>query len=478
MATSIGSLFIKLTADTSELQTRLKAAGQLMNEFGRQFSFNQLLTSGLGGLDSKLQALSGTIKGFASQVPYVGGASAGAVEAGQSFVDFLFKSTTEMAGNIKSAEQLGIEYNTVAAAARKGGISVEEFATKWRKVDALLGQASLGGSSEAKDKLKKWGLIGLEDKSGEEAFRMLADRYKELKDPMLQAAMLQDLGIRNSLELGKAMRDGAAGVDLMAESMRGLSKVEQEEIKEAVRQKKISEELFENMKTGLIAANAPRLTGINKEFQKLSDLAQHPSMIKAADLFRLTPQGNAYYIGQYTQQAIDAATKKVDQDRANKPMTEQQRLDERKRVAQLALDENVTKATERLKAQADAMEMGAEAAKAYAFNVKGATDAVRDEYQAQLQRVQLGELQKTIVSRLMAGRGIEEFNAPHPLEFGTAAAISEVNRQTAAVANQNVEQQVLNVMKQVEMENKQMLEYQRATAVAVTQMANPANLLK
>jgi hypothetical protein len=470
MATSIGNLFIKLTADTSELQTRLKAAGQLMNEFSRQFSFNQLLTSGIGGIDAKLQALSGTLKGFASQIPYVGGAITGAVSAGEGFVDFLFKSTDAMAGNIKTADRLGLDYNTVAAAAKKAGIGIDEFGMKWQKVDTLLGQAAIG-NQEAKGALARWGLSGIEDKSGDQAFRAVADRFQQLKDPMLQAAFLHDLVGKNALEMGKAMQDGAAGVDKMKEHIEQLTKAQQEQVKEAARQKKLADELGEDLKTKLTVGGAPVITATLK---KASEDIRHPSLNTLADVGILSPVAFPYsapFVGydleKRREAEIERAAGKEAQDKANEGLSEEQRRKERDRIASEALAASIKKVEDGLRGQAEAYKQGGAAIDIYRLKQQGATDAQLEGIKAIQLDMDRRKLTDQIVARLMAGAGVTEYNPPAALEFGSAAAISEINRMTAPVAGRDVQAQILEIIKQEQTDARTRTEYMRQVAEAL-----------
>src|ERR1700687_534473 len=125
MATTIGWLNMKLSADISGFQASLKTASQLAGQFSRSFNMNQLLASSLGGMEAKTAAFNATVKGMVSQIPYAGGALAGAADAGQAFVGFLRESTKEMATQIKTAEQLGVDYNDFHALVHKAGDDFE-----------------------------------------------------------------------------------------------------------------------------------------------------------------------------------------------------------------------------------------------------------------------------------------------------------------------------------------------------------------
>ncbi len=271
MATSIGNWNVKINADISSFQGALKTASKLAGEFSRQFNVNQLLGSALGGADAKIAAFTATVRNMVSQIPYVGGALSAAATGGGEFAEFLTHSTKEMASNIKSADQLGIEYNDFVAIARKAGVESDVLVRVLQHLNVEIAKATAPGGDEAAKKFAGFGLDPNELRKADpsERLRLIADSYKNLTDSVQRSEELQFIGGRAGVQAGKAFAQGAEGIDHFKTNLTQVTKAQQEEIKLAAIQIKQAQFFADNLKTKATVEFAPDLGGFLKAFQDI-----------------------------------------------------------------------------------------------------------------------------------------------------------------------------------------------------------------
>jgi hypothetical protein len=208
----IGALRVDLGINSAQFATQLKQTQAQINTFAAsaQKSF-----AGLAGGIRTLSVVASAVMGG-------------------SFL-FAIKKGIDAAGEIDDAAQrIGIsaeKFQELAYAAKLAGVEQKDFATAMEQLTRRLGEVNLKGTA-AETALKKLGL-GLKDirgQSPDKALGLIADRLKQIQDPMQRNAILADLFGRAGIKMAIMLKDGAAGLAELAKEARALGFVVSNEV--------------------------------------------------------------------------------------------------------------------------------------------------------------------------------------------------------------------------------------------------------
>lgn len=469
MAT-VGSLRVMLSANIDGFTSAMRKASDTAGRFTRQFNTSQLLGSALGGLDAKIAAFSSTIRNMVSEIPLVGGALGAAATAGGEFAEFLIHSTKEMAGNIRAANRLGIEYNEFNALVRKSGMDAEEFASKWFKVNRVIGDAAAGVPA-AVEKLKSHGLSGLT--TSLDPARDIAKAFYAIKDPVSQSRMLFDLAGKGAFSMGMAFKDGAGGIDKMMGSLTQVSTAQQEQILKTAILLKQQEIQIANLKTIATLSGAPFLEGVIKTMgEQGRAFKDNPARF----LSFLSPPGIIKEAAEFTGKVQGAAAASIGGSKLDAEHAIRDPLAARKGITddleKAKLGESIVETEAKLKKQIDTFGMSAAQIEIYDLKTRHATEAqvaqaqaLADQVDALKEKIKIDKAvneQAEKHKELAAYGKFERFmqtsqqvNLPTAAEMGSSAAVSAIAQFGSQKENVNTQEAIRQYAQQeVELERQ------------------------
>lgn len=208
--TDIGSLAVKVTAEASEFNRAVDAAGvklsTLAQKGGQGFNV-QSLTDGIkGALANPVDAIGGLV---GKAIPFALPAAAFAGVAANSFaVGHSFHETT------KRAEELGISTGALTGLTIAAKDRADEMQVALQHLERMIGEAA-GGSKEAQAKFEALGVSwkDLQSMTPEAAFGKLNDRIRESGDAYTKAANARAFYGRQGQQNMRLIEGGSAAIE-------------------------------------------------------------------------------------------------------------------------------------------------------------------------------------------------------------------------------------------------------------------------
>lgn len=225
MATSIGSLVVKISADATAVTTGLEKATSAVKDFGTKtpalmggfasmakggFALASAAASKFGDvLDKPLDYLSN----FAKNVPLVGQTLALPFDAAKGLMDTYAKGAAEIEKLGKAAGRSGTDLASFQAVQFATKQDADALSNVMFRMNAKLAEAAMG-ADEAKGAFQRYGLSAKElfKMNGVDRFAAIADAVSRLKDPALQAKAAFDLVGKKGGDMLFALTKGGAAV--------------------------------------------------------------------------------------------------------------------------------------------------------------------------------------------------------------------------------------------------------------------------
>jgi hypothetical protein len=280
MATTIGSLALKIQASTAGLEKDLSKGLNLVNFFVK--SANSTLRStltGVGGMANKLAAgsdpfdmLKESAKSLVGSIPKVGGFLAFAGTMAEGFYGKLMSVAGEMIETRKQAQMLGTDTQTMSELLFVAGGDAEVLFHGLEKLQHKLGDAATGGK-EASGMFQRLGLDAQElaDMPLTLKLETVADQFNRILAPVEKAHFLFQLFGKSGAEMAPLLSKGSTGIEAMIGKAHELGQVFDEgTAKQALDAAKAMKEFDQSVKgawTQLAVGALPWLRAFQEEIK-------------------------------------------------------------------------------------------------------------------------------------------------------------------------------------------------------------------
>jgi hypothetical protein len=200
MATKFGQLTVLLTARTSKFARSLKGAKTTLGRFAQ------------------------SVGRMSASIAKIGLVASGAAVAGLSVL--VSKSLSSIDATAKLSRSIGLTTEQLVGyqhAAALGGASSEDVGKAFKRMSKNITDAG-DGLTTAKRAFAKLGVseAALAKMSPDEAMKTLADAFAGMTDPIVRAAVAQDVFGKAGMKMLPMLADGAAGLIKMQQEVKAL----------------------------------------------------------------------------------------------------------------------------------------------------------------------------------------------------------------------------------------------------------------
>ncbi len=276
MVASVGNLNVKLSLDPTPLLKGIAAASATLDKFGKGVA--GAIRSGFMGAGSAIKFLEDAVtkpltfmENLVKQIPYVGGLLALPFEGARALMGVYAEGSKKISEIGMAAMKAGASVAGFQTAMYGTKLDADTLTPALFKLNTKVVEAAMGAEDGSR-LFNKYGLSARElvRLDVDKRLELIADKFRALKDPALQARMAFDLFGKAGNSMLPFLNKGPEGIakarKMLAETGLGISDQDFKNVKEAAAFGKMIERLKDSVTMEVTKGLAPFLAELSSLF--------------------------------------------------------------------------------------------------------------------------------------------------------------------------------------------------------------------